>query len=71
MAITVENNRDTLSRQTFDILCPKCQKPTTPKFTKWEIQLLNEHTDAYVIVECLVCNKTYMYTPATGSFGIS
>lgn len=58
-----ENERVVLSKEPFSILCPKCNIPTTPVFSQWEIQLLQEHNSAFVQIECTRCNQVFSYTP--------
>gem|GEM_PF-7027742 len=59
----LENERSVLSKEPFLILCPKCKIPTTPIFSQWEIQILQEHNSAFVQVECTTCDQVFSYTP--------
>lgn len=58
-----ENERAVLSKESFLISCPTCNIPTTPVFSKWEIQVIQEHKDAFVQIECNKCGHAFSYTP--------
>ncbi len=55
------------SETLISVLCLKCKSPINTKLPAWEMHILKQSVDAFVLVHCDQCDTTYSYVPASAS----